>query len=358
MSTHAIAVVPGDGIGIEVIREGRLTLDTLAEVTGGAITWEFEDFPWGCQYYLDHGAMMPADALPTLEQFDAIYLGACGFPSVPDPISQREMILLIRQSFQQYANIRPVRTWPGVPSPLAAERLQGVDFICVRENSEGEYAGAGGRVHRGTDHEVALQTTVFTRTGVERVIRHAFQLAERLGRRAVTNVTKSNALQFAPVFWDEVFDEVAREYPDITTDRSLVDACAARMVRDPQTLDVLVASNLFGDILSDIGGALMGSLGVPPSANLSPGTAYPPMFEPVHGSAPDIAGQGIANPMAAIWSAAMLVDHLGHPDAAALLLDALADVTRAGTRTVDLGGTASTVEFGAAVRQALRTRAS
>ena len=357
MSTHAIAVIPGDGIGLEVIREGRLTLETLSEVTGDLVL-EFEEFPWGCQYYLDRGEMMPSDALRTLEQFDAIYFGACGFPGVPDPISQREMILLIRQSFQLYANIRPVRLWPGIPSPLAADRLEGIDFICVRENSEGEYAGAGGRVHRGTPYEVALQTTVFTRVGVERVIRHAFELAERLGRRHVTNVTKSNALQYAPVFWDEVFDEVAGDFPAITTDRNLVDACAARMVRDPQTLDVLVASNLFGDILSDIGGALMGSLGVPPSANLSPGTGYPPMFEPVHGSAPDIAGQEIANPLAAIWSAAMMVDELGNPEAANLLLDALADVTKSGVLTVDLGGTAATGEFGEAVRTALKARAS
>ncbi|MDE2901688.1 MAG: tartrate dehydrogenase [Chloroflexota bacterium] len=357
MPTHSIAVIPGDGIGLEVIREGRLTLETLSEVTGDLIL-EFEDFPWGCQYYLDHGEMMPSDALKTLEQFDAIYFGACGFPSVPDPISQREMILLIRQSFQQYANIRPVRIWPGVPSPLAPDRLEGIDFICVRENSEGEYAGAGGRVHKDTPYEVALQTTVFTRVGVERVIRHAFELTERLGRRHVTNVTKSNALQFAPVFWDEVFDEVAGAYPAITTDRNLVDACAARMVGNPQTLDVLVASNLFGDILSDIGGALMGSLGVPPSANLGPGTGYPPMFEPVHGSAPDIAGQEIANPLASIWSAAMMVETFGDLEAANLLLDALADVTRSGVLTVDLGGTASTGEFGEAVRRALKARAS
>lgn len=357
MSDHAIAVIPGDGIGIEVIREGRLTLELLADVTGDLV-WDFEEFPWGCQYYLDHGHMMPPDALKVLEQFEAIYFGACGFPSVPDPISQREMILLIRQSFQQYANIRPVRIWPGIPSPLASDHLDAIDFICVRENSEGEYAGSGGRVHRGTNHEVALQTTVFTRVGVERVIRHAFELAERFDRRHVTNVTKSNALQYAPVFWDEVFEEVAQEYPTITTDRNLVDACAARMVCNPQTLDVLVASNLFGDILSDIGGALMGSLGIPPSANLSPDSPYPPMFEPVHGSAPDIAGKEIANPIAALWSAAMMVEELGHPEAARILLEAIADVTRSGRLTVDLGGTASTGEFGTAVRTAIKARAS
>jgi tartrate dehydrogenase/decarboxylase/D-malate dehydrogenase len=357
MSDHAIAVIPGDGIGIEVIREGQLTLETLAEVTGDLV-WEFQTFPWGCEYYLDKNEMMPANALKTLESFDAIYFGACGFPSVPDPISQREMILLIRQSFQQYANIRPVRIWPGVPSPLSTDRLDDIDFICVRENSEGEYAGAGGRVHRDTEHEVALQTTVFTRVGVERVIRHAFELASRLGRNHITNVTKSNALQYAPVFWDEVFTEIASEYPAVTTDRSLVDACAARMVSHPQTLDVLVASNLFGDILSDVGGALMGSLGVPPSANLNPDGSYPPMFEPVHGSAPDIAGKEIANPMAALWSAAMMVEELGHPEASSLLLSAMADVTASGLLTVDLGGTASTSEFGTAVRTALKARAS
>ena len=357
MSTHRIALIPGDGIGPDVVREGQLVLDTLAETTG-AMTWDMEEYPWSCAYYLEHGQMMPDDALDTLDRFDAILLGACGFPTVPDDIAQHQGVLRIRQGFELYVNLRPARLLPGLPTPLADKKPGDFDFLCVRENSEGEYAGSGGRVHRNTDYEVALQTTVFTRVGVERIMRYAFDLATRLGRRHVTNVTKSNALQFAPVFWDEVFEQVAADYPSLTTDRNLVDAAAARMVRNPETFDVLVASNLFGDILSDIGGALMGSLGVPPSANLNPEGSHPPMFEPVHGSAPDIAGKGIASPIATIWAAAMLVEDLGYPNEAELLMQALGDVTTAGVLTPDLGGDATTTESGQAVRDALRARAT
>ncbi len=356
MDAHAIAVIRGDGVGQEVVGAGRRVLETLAEVSGG-LTLEFREFPWSCAYYLEHGVMLPDDGLQTLAEFDAIYFGACGFPTVPDEISQHGLILLIRQSFELYVNLRPVRLLPGVTSPLAGRQPGDVDFICVRENTEGEYAGAGGRVHRGTSYEVALQTTVFTRTGVERVIRYAFELCDRLGRSHLTNVTKSNALQHAPVFWDEVFDEVGAGFPAIETDRSLVDAAAARMVRNPDSLDVLVASNLFGDILSDIGGAIMGSLGVPPSANLDPGGDYPPMFEPVHGSAPDIAGQGVANPIGTIWAGAMLLEELGHREEGELVMAAITDVTAAGTLTPDLGGSATTDEFAQAVCEALRRRA-
>ena len=359
MRQHAIAVIPGDGAGVEVVREGLRTLETLAEVTR-SFSWEVENLPWSCRYYAQHGVMMPDDALDTLRQFEAIYLGAVGDPSVPDHVSLRGLLLPIRQAFQQYVNLRPVRLLPGVPGVLADRGPREIDFICVRENTEGEYVGAGGRVHKGTAHELALQTTVFTRVGVERVIRYAFQLTKRLKRRHLTSVTKSNAMQFAPVFWDEIFDDIAADYPEITTDKSLVDATAARMVRNPETLDVLVAPNLFGDILSDIGGALMGSLGVPPSANMNPEGGDPPMFEPVHGTAPDIAGQGIANPIGAIWCGAMMVDELGYGEASELLMQSLADVTASGTLTRDLGGTASTsasLEFGEAVRQALLARA-
>ena len=356
MSTHRIALIPGDGIGPDVVREGRLVLETLAGTTG-AMQWEIEEFPWSCAYYLEHGQMMADDALDILDRFDAILLGACGFPTVPDDIAQHQGVLRIRQGFELYVNLRPARLLPGLPTPLAGTGPGDFDFLCVRENSEGEYAGSGGRVHRGTPYEVALQTTVFTRVGVERIMRYAFDLATRRGRRHVTNVTKSNALQFAPVFWDEVFEHVAADYPGLTTDKNLVDAAAARMVRNPETFDVLVASNLFGDILSDIGGALMGSLGVPPSANLNPDGSHPPMFEPVHGSAPDIAGKGIASPIATIWATAMLVEDLGYAREAKLVMDALCDATSASVLTPDLGGDATTSESGQAVRDALRTRA-
>ena len=355
MDQHTIAVIPGDGAGVEVVREGLRTLETLVDVTH-SFQCEFKEFPWSCRYYAEHGVMMPSEALDTLQQFEAIYLGAVGDPTVPDHVSLRGLLLPIRQAFQQYVNLRPVRLLPGVPSVLANRGPQEIDFICIRENTEGEYVGAGGRVHQGTAHELALQTTVFTKVGVERVIRHGFDLTKHLGRGHLTSVTKSNAMQFAPVFWDEIFDAVATDYPEITTDKSLVDATAARMVRNPETLDVLVASNLFGDILSDIGGALMGSLGVPPSANINPTGDYPPMFEPVHGTAPDIAGKGVANPIGAIWCGAMLVEHLGHTEESELLMQALADVTSAGTLTRDLGGSATTQEFGGAVRKALLER--
>ncbi len=358
MSTHHIALLPGDGIGVDVIREGQLVLDTLAQTTG-AMRWDMQEFPWSCDYYLEHGQYMPDDALDILDGFDAILYGACGLPDVvPDEISQHQGVLRVRQGFELYVNLRPARLLPGLPTPLAGKGPGDFDLLCVRENSEGEYAGCGGRVHQGSSYEVALQTTVFTREGVERIIRYAFDLTARLGRRHVTNVTKSNALQFAPVFWDEVFEEVAADYPGISTDRNLVDAAAARMVSSPETFDVLVASNLFGDILSDIGGALMGSLGVPASANINPEGAHPPMFEPVHGSAPDIAGQGIASPIATIWAASMMVEHLGHPEEAELLMAALGDVTASGALTPDLGGDATTTECGAAVRDALRARAA
>ena len=357
MDRHSIAVIGGDGIGPDVIREGQRVLEALSQATR-SMEWEFRQFPWGCAYYEQHGVMMPDDALDTLRPFDAIYFGAVGFPTVPDHISLHGLLLPIRQSFQQYINLRPIRLLPGVTSPLVGKGSDEIDFLCVRENTEGEYAGIGGRVHRETSYEVAVETTVFTRTGVERVVRYAFELAKRTGRGHVTNVTKSNAQRHAFVFWDEVFDEIAPEYSEITTDRALVDAAAARMVRSPESYDVLVASNLFGDILTDIGGALMGSLGVPPSSNVNPDGGYPPMFEPVHGSAPDIAGKGIANPIAAIWAAAMMVEELGYPDESELMMNAISDVTVAGKLTADLGGSASTVEFATAVCEALKARAA
>lgn len=355
MRNYQVAVIPGDGIGKDVIAEGLKVLKAAQEAVGG-FAIEFEEFPWSCAYYLEHGRMMPEDGLKTLEEFDAIYLGAVGFPSlVPDHISLWGLLLPIRKTFDLYVNLRPCRLLPGTQGPLRDKGPEDINFICVRENTEGEYAGVGGRVHVGTDREVAIQSIVFTRQGVERIIRYAFQLARREGRKKVTSVTKSNAMQYNMVFWDQVFAEVAREYPDIQADQCHVDAMAARFVRNPELLDVVVASNLFADILTDLGGALQGSLGIPPSANINPDRKVPGFFEPVHGSAPDIAGKGIANPIAAIWAGAMLLDFLGETDAAARVMRAVEAQTAEGqVLTPDLGGTARTWEVGDAIAQRVR----
>jgi tartrate dehydrogenase/decarboxylase/D-malate dehydrogenase len=357
MRHYRVALLPGDGIGHDVIAEGVQTLTLLAELRGD-FKLDTEAFDWSCGYYLQHGRMMPTDALKTLEEFDTIYLGAVGFPSVPDHESLWGMLLPIRQAFDLYVNLRPIRLLPGIEGPLRGHGPDEIDFICIRENTEGEYAGVGGRLRRGAPDEVALQTSVYTRPATERIIRYAFELARREGRRKVTSATKSNAQQYGMVFWDEVHAAVAADYPDITTEKWHIDALAARFVTHPQTFDVVVASNLFGDILTDIGGALQGSLGIPPSANIHPDSATrrgPALFEPVHGSAPDIAGKGIANPIAALWSAQLMLDYLGERDAATALMQAIETVTAAGqVRTPDLGGRATTGEVGNAVRTALR----
>jgi tartrate dehydrogenase/decarboxylase/D-malate dehydrogenase len=357
MRHYQVALLPGDGIGHDVIAEGVQTLQLLAELRGD-FQLEMESFDWSCGYYLQHGRMMPTDALRTLEAFDAIYLGAVGFPTVPDHESLWGMLLPIRQAFDLYVNLRPIRLLPGTEGPLRGRGADEINFVCVRENTEGEYAGVGGRVRRGERDEVAVQTSVYTRRAVERIIRYAFELARREGRRKVTSATKSNAQQYGMVFWDEVHAAVAADYPDITTEKWHIDALAARFVTHPQTFDVVVASNLFGDILTDIGGALQGSLGIPPSANFHPDPETrrgPALFEPVHGSAPDIAGKGIANPIAAIWSAQLMLDYLGEHDAATTLMGAIEAVTAAGqVRTPDLGGRATTNEVGEAIRAALR----
>jgi tartrate dehydrogenase/decarboxylase/D-malate dehydrogenase len=359
MRRYQVAVLPGDGIGPSVIAEGLRTLKLLADVRGD-FQLETEEFPWGCEYYLRHGTMMPSDALGTLAQFDALYLGAVGYPTVPDHVSLWGMLLPIRQGFDLYVNLRPIRLLPGISGPLRHAGPQDINFVCVRENTEGEYAGVGGRVHRGTQEEVAMQTAVFTRRGVERIIRYAFDLARREGRRKVTSATKSNAQQYGPVLWDEVFASVAAKYPQIATDKWHIDALAARFVTHPQTLDVVVASNLFGDILTDLGGALQGSLGLPPSANFHPDSATrrgPGLFEPVHGSAPDIADKEIANPIAAIWSGQLMLEYLGEGEAAAALMSAIEAVTSVGqVRTPDLGGSATTTQMGDAIRAALRAQ--
>ena len=352
MKHHQVAVIAGDGIGQEVTPAALTVVEAVARTHGFAI--DVTAHPWGCEYYLAEGRMMPADALERLRAADAIYLGAIGAPSVPDHVSVWELILPIRQRFEQFVNLRPMRLLAGVPGPLRDRGPADIDWVCVRENSEGEYAGLGGRLHRGTPHEVAEQTGLFTRRGIERVVRYACELAMRRPRKLLASATKSNALQHSMVLWDEVVDAVAADFPALTIRKYHVDALAARMVTHPQTLDVMVASNLFGDILTDLGAAVTGSLGVAPGANLDPSRAHPSMFEPIHGSAPDIAGRGIANPIGAIWAAALMLEHLGEADAAARMTAALEHVLAEGrVRTPDLGGTATTADMTRAVVDAL-----
>jgi len=353
--TIRLAVIPGDGIGQEVVPVGLQVLEAIAASSGGAIAFHYEDFAWGCQYYLRTGRMMDADGLDRLRDKDAIYFGAVGWPGVPDHVSLWGLRLAICQGFDQYACIRPVRLLPGVPSPLRGASAETVDWVVVRENSEGEYAGLGGRnlTGRGPGNEVAIQSALFTEKGCERIIRYAFDLARTRKRKKVTSVTKSNAQQYAMTLWDETFARVAQEYPDVETEQWLVDAMAARFVLRPETLEVVVASNLFGDILSDLGSAIGGSLGIAASANLDPERRFPSMFEPVHGSAPDIAGQGIANPIAAVWTAALMLDHLGLPAEATRIMQALEGTTATGIMTPDLGGTASTSEVAAEILKRL-----
>lgn len=357
MDKYRIAVIPGDGIGVDTIDQAQATLDVLSEVHGG-LALSYDRFPWGCSYYLQNGEMMPADGLKTLGDYDSILFGAVGFPPVPDHISLWGLLLPLRQYFDQYINLRPVKLLDGIPGPLRDKGPEDIDFVCIRENTEGEYAGVGGRIHRGMESEVAVQTGVFTRSGVERVLRYGFELASRRPRRELVSATKSNALQYSMVFWDEVFKSLQQEYPQVNCRQYHVDALAARMITAPESLDVVVGSNLFGDILTDLGGALQGSLGIPPSGNINPERRYPSLFEPVHGSAPDIAGKGIANPIAAIWAASMMLDHLGHEDCADLLMRAINAVTAAGQfLTPDLGGSATTAEVGEAIRAQLRALA-
>lgn len=326
MTTYKIAAIPGDGIGTDVT-EAALEVATAA-CTGAAL--EISQFPWSCEYYLETGRMMPEDGIAQLRGFDAIYLGAVGWPEkVPDAVSLHGLLLPIRKEFVQYANIRPHRLLPGVQGPLKADAF---DILCIRENTEGEYSGAGGRVHQGQQGEVAVETSIFTRIGVERILRFAFDQA-RARRGKLASVTKSNAQKYSMVFWDELTQKVSRDYPDVEVTSYHIDAMAARMVMAPKSLDVVVASNLFGDILTDLGAAIQGGLGFAASANINPDRSAPSMFEPVHGSAPDIAGQGIANPLAATWSAAMMLDHLGECDAAMRILRAMEDTTAQGIGT-------------------------
>jgi len=346
MRTHKIAAIGADGIGPEVINAGLEVLNTLARVDGN-FAFEVEHFPWSSEYYLKHGHYIPEGGLEKLKQFDAIFFGAVGSQEVPDHVSLWGLRLPIAQGFDQYANVRPARVLPGVKSPL--RNGEAIDWVIVRENSEGEYAGHGGRAHRGLPIEVGTETAVFTRAGVERIHRFAFELAAKRPRKQLTLVTKSNAQRFGMVMWDEIFAEVAKDYPEVKTDRELVDAVTTRMVLKPQTLDTIVATNLHADILSDLAAALSGSLGIGPTANLNPERQFPSMLETIHGSAFDITGKGIANPTATFWTAAMMLEHLGEADAAKKLMAAIEAVTASGVHTPDLGGNATTAQVTKAV---------
>lgn len=326
MTTYRIALIPGDGIGVPVTEAAFRVAQKAAE----GVTLEGVSFPWSCEYYLEHGQMMPDNGIEILRDFDAIFLGAVGWPAkVPDAVSLHGLLLPIRKAFVQYANIRPHRLLPGVEGPL---KTRDFDILCIRENTEGEYAGAGGRVHVGTPDEVAVETAIFTRTGVERILRFAFEQAMKR-RKKLASVTKSNAQKYSMVFWDEITDLLVLEYPEVEVSHYHIDAICTRMVMAPESLDVVVASNLFGDILTDLGAAIQGGLGFASSANINPDRDFPSMFEPVHGSAPDIAHLGIANPMAAIWSAAQMLDHLNESAAAARILAAMEAVTAQGIGT-------------------------
>lgn len=351
MKSYRIAVIPADGIGKEVVPAALKVLNVAAERYGFELRTEV--FPWGCDYYLQHGEMMPADGLDVLKGFDAIFMGTVGFPSlVPDHISLHGLLLRIRRGFRQYLNIRPHRRLKGIKGPLRSE--EPFDILLIRENSEGEYLGAGGRAHVGTDYEVAVETAIFTRRGVERVLRYGFEQA-RKRRKKLVSCTKSNAQRNSMVFWDEVTAEVARDYPDVKVERWHIDALAARFITHPHTLDVVVASNLFGDILADIGAAIQGGLGFAPSANVDPTGTFPSMFEAVHGSAPDIAGKNIANPIAQIWAGAMMLEYLGEKRAADAVVAAIEDVTSRGVvATPDMGGQATTTDMAEAIAAAVR----
>jgi tartrate dehydrogenase/decarboxylase/D-malate dehydrogenase len=349
---YRIAVIPGDGIGREVIPAGIEVIERA--VAGSGAELEFVEYPWGCEFYRRTGRMMDPSGLDELSGVDAIYLGAVGDPAVPDHVSVWELVLPIRQRFDQYVNLRPMRLLPGVTSPLANRGPADIDMICVRENSEGEYSGLGGRLHAGSPNEVAEQASVFTRRGIERIARYAFQLAATRPRRLLASATKSNALQHSMVLWDEAVAAVAQDYPSVEWRKYHVDALAARMVTHPGSLDVILASNLFGDILTDLGAAVSGSLGVAPGANINPERRYPSMFEPIHGSAPDIAGRGIANPIGAIWAGALMLQHLGLSEPHDRIVQSIERALGAGgPRTPDLGGSATTRDVAVAIRSGL-----
>lgn len=352
MKNYKVAVIPGDGIGPEVLAEGIKVLQGIAE-KDGRFTVEFTHFPWGCQYYLETDKMMDEDGLEQLKAFDAIYLGAIGYPGVPDHVSLGGLLLKIRRGFDQYINLRPVKLLDGAPCPLANVKREDIDMIVVRENSEGEYANVGARLYPGTPQEMALQTGVFSRKGCERVIRYAYELAKKEGK-TLTSISKGNALGYSMVFWDEIFEEVGSDYPEVETHKLLVDAASMFFVKDPGRFQVVVTSNLFGDILTDLGAAIAGGMGLAAGANLNPEKKFPSMFEPIHGSAPDMAGKGLANPLASIWSIAQMLDFWGMPEWGEKVINAIEKLmVEKKTLTPDLGGTARTDEIGEAILELL-----
>ncbi len=353
MATYRIAVIAGDGVGKEVVPEGMRVLEAAGGVFG--VDFEWREFDWSCERYHKTGSMMPEDGIDQLKGFDAIYLGAVGYPGVPDHVSLWGLLIPIRREMRQYINLRPVRLMPGIRTPLRDRGAADIDFWVVRENNEGEYSQIGGRLYEGTDAEMVVQETVFTRTGVDRVLRYAFELAQSRPRKRLTSATKSNGIVYTMPYWDERFAAMAARYPDVATDQYHVDILTAHFVLHPDWFDVVVGSNLFGDILSDLGPAVAGTIGIAPSANINPEMEFPGMFEPVHGSAPDIAGRGVANPVGQIWSGAMMLDHLGERQAAraieAAIENALLDPA---CHTPDMGGTAGTGDLGRAVADAVQ----
>lgn len=353
MEKFKIAVIAGDGIGPEVIAEGKKVLAGIADIDG-TFEVEFTDFPWGCEYYLKTGEMMPENGLEILKDFDAIYLGAVGYPGVPDNVSLGDLLLKIRRGFDEYINLRPVKLLKGAPCPLKDVSTEDIDMIVVRENSEGEYANVGARLYPGTPREVALQTGVFSRHGCERVIRYAYELAKKNGK-TLTSISKGNALGYSMVFWDEIFAEIGKEYPEVKTQKLLVDAASMFFVKNPKRFEVVVTSNLFGDILTDLGAAIAGGMGLAAGANLNPEKKFPSMFEPIHGSAPDIAGQGLANPLASIWSVAQMLDFFGKESWGKRVINAIETLlVEKKTLTPDLGGTAATKDIAPAIIEILK----
>lgn len=350
---HKIAVIAGDGIGPEVIAEGVRALEQAASADG-SFAFEFTYFPWGCEYYLKNGRMMAEDGISQLKAFDAIYLGAVGAPGVPDHISLWDLLLIIRKQFDQHVNLRPVRLLKGAPCPLKDVAREDIDMLFVRENSEGEYAGSGSWLYPGTPREVVIQNGVFSRFGCERIIRYAYELAQAQ-KKTLTSISKGNALNYSMVFWDQIFEEVGKEYPDVETHSYLVDAASMFMVKDPKRFQIVVTSNLFGDILTDLGAAISGGMGLAAGANLNPERNFPSMFEPIHGSAPDIAGQGKANPLAAVWSASQMLDFFGHGVWARRFIDIIEEIlVEKQYLTPDLGGSASTSQVGDEVVRKLK----
>ncbi|MBU8731178.1 tartrate dehydrogenase [Cytobacillus oceanisediminis] len=355
MKIYKVAVIAGDGIGPEVIGEGIKVLNKVAAMDSG-FRFNFTYFPWGCEFYAKHGKMMDENGMEELKKFDAIYLGAVGFPGVPDHISLWDLLLRIRKEFDQYVNIRPVHLLKGAKTSLVDVKREDINMLFIRENTEGEYAGAGEWLLKGQQNEVVLQNSVFSRKGTERIIRYAFEAARKEGR-SLTSISKANALNYSMVFWDQVFEEISSEYPDVETASYLVDAAAMLMVKDPKRFEVVVTSNLFGDILTDLGAAIAGGIGLAAGANINPERKYPSMFEPIHGSAPDITGKGIANPLASIWSASQMLDFFGYEEYGKQVLGAIEDLLiEDETLTPDMGGTASTAEVGNRIIDIMETR--